>query len=57
MRCGCTRRWPANPVRRPGWGSQALPKRIFTPIMGTALLIGIVSYLQEMAGTRKVTTG
>ncbi len=32
---------------------EALPKRIFTPIMGVALLIGIVSYLREMIGTRQ----
>jgi hypothetical protein len=31
---------------------EALPKRIFTPIMGTALLIGIAAYLRELAATR-----
>lgn len=28
---------------------EALPKRIFTPLMGTALLIGIISYLRELS--------
>ncbi|MBI5157645.1 MAG: hypothetical protein HZA58_06460 [Acidimicrobiia bacterium] len=31
---------------------EALPKRIFTPIMGAALLIGIVAYLREIIGSR-----
>ncbi len=31
---------------------EALPKRIFTPIMGAALLIGIAMYLREVALTR-----
>jgi predicted membrane protein len=30
---------------------EALPKRIFTPIMGTALLIGIAAYLREVPKT------
>ena len=34
---------------------EQLPKRIFTPIMGTALLIGIAAYLKEM--TAKAKTG
>jgi hypothetical protein len=28
---------------------EAIPKRIFTPIMGTALLIGIAAYLREIS--------
>ena len=30
---------------------EALPKQIFTPIMGTALLIGIAAYLRDVTGT------
>ena len=31
---------------------EALPKRIFTPIMGTALLVGVGGYLREMTSRR-----
>jgi predicted membrane protein len=31
---------------------ESLPKQIFTPIMGTALLIGIASYLKDTAARR-----
>jgi hypothetical protein len=35
---------------------EALPKQIFTPIMGTALLIGIAAYLRDVTGTGNKAT-